>query len=83
MLAVLGYLILLLIAVSLAWSASAGQGWMYLIIPVAALVVSGLISGVAYLASRSRWRAVLAGTLALVACDLAAALVVLQQPFLF
>ncbi len=83
MLAVLGFVILLFIAVSLAWSAPVGQGWVYLMIPMAALVISCLVAGVAYLASRSVRPAALAGTLTLVACDLAAAVVVLQQPFLF
>ena len=81
--AVLGFVFLLLIYATLFWSSTSGGGWIYLTIPAASLTISVGGAVVAFLATKRSWPTALAGTLALLACDLAAGIVLLQEPFLF
>jgi len=60
-----------------------GPGWIYLTIPAVSLILSVGAAAIAHQATRRTWPALLTGAIALLACDVTAGVVILQQPFLF
>lgn len=60
------------------------SGWIYyLTIPVASLIISLGAAAVAFVATKRIWPTAVAGTLALLACDVAAWIYISYLPFLF
>src|SRR5258708_7538435 len=78
--AAIGFLVVLWWAVDLVWR----KEWIYyLAIPAASLIISVGLAAMAFLATKRTWPTALTGTLALVACDVAAGIVLFQVPILF
>jgi hypothetical protein len=81
--AALGFVVVLWFSGYLVWSSTSGPGWIYLTIPAVGLLLSVGAAMVAFLITKRTWPAWLTGTLVLLACDMAAGVIILEQPFLF